>query len=301
MAIFLNAANSTTSHLFSVIFGLVPKILLQQVTNLVKKLALLLYKYRFIQDCRNRLCVMSGNDRCRVFGHSICCKFLKRMYHPGHSTNSLRSKPSVTGNCVGRSMIEMLGVLAIIAVLSVGGIAGYSKAMMLWKSNQQRNTITELLANAIKIKPSLDKETKSWDNLAPTIAAMGDMPEGLSLTEYGQFQTKDNIYIEVHYGFQPGVNYIRYSILFWYMHSGARFSPAVNTFCKNLILSAQTIAQDVELIAFWLNSADSSNGIQFYSHKTDLATTNISEITQKCNQTFTKDGQAIFELLLEPY
>ena len=29
----------------------------------------------------------------------------------------------------GRSMIEMLGVLAIIAVLSVGGIAGYSKAM----------------------------------------------------------------------------------------------------------------------------------------------------------------------------
>ena len=30
---------------------------------------------------------------------------------------------------VGRSMIEMLGVLAIVGVLSVGGIAGYSKAM----------------------------------------------------------------------------------------------------------------------------------------------------------------------------
>ena len=29
----------------------------------------------------------------------------------------------------GRSMIEMLGVLAIIGVLSVGGISGYSKAM----------------------------------------------------------------------------------------------------------------------------------------------------------------------------
>lgn len=27
----------------------------------------------------------------------------------------------------GRSMIEMLGVLAIVGVLSVGGIAGYSK------------------------------------------------------------------------------------------------------------------------------------------------------------------------------
>lgn len=30
----------------------------------------------------------------------------------------------------GRSMIEMLGVLAIVGVLSVGGIAGYSKAMV---------------------------------------------------------------------------------------------------------------------------------------------------------------------------
>jgi len=29
----------------------------------------------------------------------------------------------------GRSMVEMLGVLAIIGVLSVGGIAGYKMAM----------------------------------------------------------------------------------------------------------------------------------------------------------------------------
>ena len=36
----------------------------------------------------------------------------------------------------GRSMIEMLGVLAIIGVLSVGGIAGYSKAMEKFKLNK---------------------------------------------------------------------------------------------------------------------------------------------------------------------
>ncbi|MBQ8671083.1 MAG: prepilin-type N-terminal cleavage/methylation domain-containing protein [Alphaproteobacteria bacterium] len=35
----------------------------------------------------------------------------------------------IKNNESGRSMIEMLGVLAIIGVLSVGGIAGYSKAM----------------------------------------------------------------------------------------------------------------------------------------------------------------------------
>ena len=36
---------------------------------------------------------------------------------------------------IGRSMIEMLGVLAIIGVLSVGGLAGYSKAMQANKIN----------------------------------------------------------------------------------------------------------------------------------------------------------------------
>ena len=36
----------------------------------------------------------------------------------------------------GRSMVEMLGVLAIIGVLSVGGISGYSKAMAKYKINQ---------------------------------------------------------------------------------------------------------------------------------------------------------------------
>lgn len=45
----------------------------------------------------------------------------------------------------GRSMIEMLGVLAIVGVLSVGGIAGYSKAMVKFKTNKvidQINTIS---------------------------------------------------------------------------------------------------------------------------------------------------------------
>ena len=36
----------------------------------------------------------------------------------------------------GRSMIEMLGVLAIVGVLSAGGVAGYSMAMQTYKTNQ---------------------------------------------------------------------------------------------------------------------------------------------------------------------
>ncbi len=47
----------------------------------------------------------------------------------------------------GRSMIEMLGVLAIVGVLSVGGIAGYSKAMNKFKTNKVIDQINMIATN----------------------------------------------------------------------------------------------------------------------------------------------------------
>ena len=47
-------------------------------------------------------------------------------------------------NETGRSMVEMLGVLAIIGVLSVGGIAGYTMAMNKYKANEILNTASML-------------------------------------------------------------------------------------------------------------------------------------------------------------
>ena len=47
----------------------------------------------------------------------------------------------------GRSMIEMLGVLAIVGVLSVGGIAGYSKAMAKFKIGKTQDQIMNIVNN----------------------------------------------------------------------------------------------------------------------------------------------------------
>ena len=44
----------------------------------------------------------------------------------------------------GRSMVEMLGVLAIIGVLSIGGIAGYTMAMNRYKANEVLNAASML-------------------------------------------------------------------------------------------------------------------------------------------------------------
>lgn len=47
----------------------------------------------------------------------------------------------------GRSMVEMLGVLAIIGVLSVGGIAGYSQAMSKFKVTKAMDQAQSIIQN----------------------------------------------------------------------------------------------------------------------------------------------------------
>ena len=54
---------------------------------------------------------------------------------------------NVNINEKGRSMVEMLGVLAIIGVLSAGGLAGYSKAMFKHKMNTAIDQITMVVTN----------------------------------------------------------------------------------------------------------------------------------------------------------
>ncbi len=64
-------------------------------------------------------------------------------------------------NNAGRSMIEMLGVLAIIGVLSVGGIAGYSKAMQKFKINKMIEDYSNLTFNLVENYPNLLKSYSS--------------------------------------------------------------------------------------------------------------------------------------------
>lgn len=57
------------------------------------------------------------------------------------------SSPARKEVCLGRSMIEMLGVLAIVGVLSVSGIAGYSKAMTKFKVNKTIQQMAYIVSN----------------------------------------------------------------------------------------------------------------------------------------------------------
>ena len=62
----------------------------------------------------------------------------------------------------GRSMIEMLGVLAIIGVLSVGGIAGYSQAMSKFKVSKTTDQVQTMVTNV----RTLFAGQRSYDGLS---------------------------------------------------------------------------------------------------------------------------------------
>lgn len=77
--------------------------------------------------------------------------------------------------CAGRSMVEMLSVLAIIGVLSIGAIAGYSKAMMKYKLNkhaEQMNTVINAIARNAHNFGELGAATP----LTPIFIKMGEIP-----------------------------------------------------------------------------------------------------------------------------
>ena len=76
-------------------------------------------------------------------------------------------------------MVEMLGVLAIIGVLSVGGISGYSKAMAKYKLTKAQDQISMLLMNirtAYATMPNYSGLSNSIAvsyNIAPTDMIVG--------------------------------------------------------------------------------------------------------------------------------
>lgn len=85
----------------------------------------------------------------------------------------------------GRSMIEMLGVLAIVGVLSVGGIAGYSKAMNKFKTNKVVDQVNMLATNI----RTLYSSQRSYKNLSNENARLAGVVPGEMFDPTGDDKT----------------------------------------------------------------------------------------------------------------
>ncbi len=157
----------------------------------------------------------------------------------------------------GRSMVEMLGVLAIIGVLSVGAIAGYSKAMFKYKLNKQAESFNMLLNNAIQIKPQLERAFTSTSIRfgADLFDKLNLIPDGMRVegsTIYDVFH--NSIGISYYYNNQTGnIDYV----LHWTMdRANNKTTQRASEICRNMILVAKENAANLPVLSVRTGQTD---------------------------------------------
>ena len=87
----------------------------------------------------------------------------------------------------GRSMVEMLGVLAIIGVLSIGAMSGYSKAMFKYKLNKQTEQTNTIISALFRYQTELRLSPHTADSLQqteliPILKKLNEIPPEMFIT-----------------------------------------------------------------------------------------------------------------------
>ncbi len=108
-------------------------------------------------------------------------------------------------NQCGRSMIEMIGVLAIIGVLSVGGFGIVAKAMKNQRYTQIMSNVAELAASAKKMSCQfLDDD--GYSDYGLFLYKSGKYPDNLTYITTGTDAGKYTGVLDVTYKFEAGGN-----------------------------------------------------------------------------------------------
>ncbi len=198
-------------------------------------------------------------------------------------------KPDNDSLCAGRSMVEMLGVLAIIGVLSVGAIAGYSKAMFKYKLNQHAQAVNMLINNALSIKDQLQHKLNATTYYGTLLHKMNLLPDGIEYISDTTLKEK----------------YFNSNIMVYYMHKegfedfgGIEFSfnPTAQgaEVCRNIAFAAKENAANLwELETYkYFNDTTSGDG-KFIGHiygdsycteeKSCLRDLDLNKIEKLCN------------------
>jgi hypothetical protein len=136
---------------------------------------------------------------------------------------------------LGRSMVEMLGVLAIIGVLSVGAIAGYSKAMMKYKLNKQAEQLNTII-NAVACNAHNFANLKQSTNLTGTFIKMGEIPKEMAVSYDGYIYDIFKNYYHIAYElFEDGTKRVTL-----FMNSQLETKSVQNLeICRNMLITAK--------------------------------------------------------------
>ena len=100
----------------------------------------------------------------------------------------------------GRSMVEMLGVLAIIGVLSIGGIAGYTLSMNRYRANaivDAANKYASLVFGSCQAQLATEQQPLE-ECEPPSVVALGiTAPDGVTIGSEVEDVTENGVVVVV--------------------------------------------------------------------------------------------------------
>ena len=176
----------------------------------------------------------------------------------------------------GRSMVEMLGVLAIIGVLSVGAIAGYSKAMMKYKLNKQAEQISWLLNALYRHRLSFGRGPQSM-SLTPYFIKLGEIPQEMIKDGSGYLYDRFGAKITLGTNNCNDDNTICNEVILRY-HTSSSENFAV---CQNLLTVAKEFHNDIYSTGVYKNTNDTDNYGNRYLGDKECTNNCIRNITQE--------------------
>ena len=193
-------------------------------------------------------------------------------------------KPECDSLYAGRSMVEMLGVLAIIGVLSVGAIAGYSKAMEKWKINKNITGYNHLIFglmeyyNELSSLPPDKDDVESKHYLTKTINKLNLLPESWKYDK-----SKSQIYDFLNNSVSIFAR--RKSLVFDIILSKSNSSNYTTKICTELISSlAKPLAYDINYLYIWPSNVGYFYGDKYCGgDKTCLSRTTLTQIERACS------------------
>ena len=187
-----------------------------------------------------------------------------------------RVKPDNDSICAGRSMVEMLGVLAIIGVLSVGAIAGYSKAMIKYKLNKQAEQISWLLNALYRHRLSFGRGPQ-YMSLTPYFIKLGEIPQEMIKDDSGYLYDRFGAEITLQTNGCNDDNTICSEVILTYsITSSENFAV-----CQNLLTVAKEFHNDIYSTGVYKNTNDIYNYGNRYLGDKECTNNCIRNITQE--------------------
>ncbi|MCM1322604.1 MAG: type II secretion system GspH family protein [Acetobacter sp.] len=154
-------------------------------------------------------------------------------------------------NQTGRSMIEMLGVLAIIGVLSVGGIAGFSKAMRQYKMLQLVDEYRLFIQDYLRYNDDL-KRVEKWADIPKILQNAQLLPKDWYIGGgyvYDSMGNRNQLFMRG--GVRPVID-------FWFKNDGD--IDAKKELCQKMFVDVALVYQDL-LYAVWVYRGEEAGNV----------------------------------------